>query len=435
MRRRERLGFVLLGLLNNLSFVVSNAHAGELLPGQLALVYIINTIPGLAVKLTAPYWWHLSTYGMKITLTGACFGANLLLMTIAPSVSLRLLGVALGDLGAGLGEASILALSQFHEDPKGALSMWSCGTGLAGVAGYLVSMYLMPVLGQRGGAAPIYPAGPILLGAAVVGGYWAAFFRIVGTPWVDALRGARRHTAAEPASADGDDGRPAGEIEAADKWADGRPLLAQAALSSASSPSPVPDAPVDGAAQLSRAERLRLQLSLWPYILPLLLVYWSEYACQAGAWTAFALPAAELHSQGARNRAYQVLNLAYQVGVLISRSSGELFTIGHAARWALAVLQLVLLVLFVADALAQAVVGDALVAPALGVGLIGGTLYVQTFMAIDRELPPDKRELALATSSVADTTGILLADVTGLYVQWCVFDALAIQPRSGECPL
>ena len=121
--------------------------------------------------------------------------------------------------------------------------------------------------------------------------------------------------------------------------------------------------------------------------------------------------------------------------MLISRSSGELFTVGQPARWALAALQLGLLVLFVADALAQAVVGGALVAPALVVGLIGGTLYVQTFMAIDRELPPHLRELALATSSVADTTGILLADVTGLFIQWCVFGALGVEPRSGECPL
>ena len=119
----------------------------------------------------------------------------------------------------------------------------------------------------------------------------------------------------------------------------------------------------------SRA-RLRLMLSLWPYVVPLVLVYWAEsaaaacnpatpraaacdpaccslqphvlgaatpclqpatlrtgqsqpaslslslprYAIQAGAWTAFALPPSELRDAAARQRAYELLNLCYQVG-------------------------------------------------------------------------------------------------------------------------
>jgi hypothetical protein len=75
--------------------------------------------------------------------------------------------------------------------------------------------------------------------------------------------------------------------------------------------------------------------------------------------------------------------------------------------------QVVMLVLFVVDGATQAVTGPALVAPALVVGLLGGTNYVQTCLAIDRELEPSLRELALSTVSVGSPVGILLADVTG----------------------
>ena len=125
---------------------------------------------------------------------------------------------------------------------------------------------------------------------------------------------------------------------------------------------------------LDARARLRLMLGLWPYVVPLVLVYWAEsaaaacnpraaacnptlvygaehirltsqpasqpahvaqqrlprppscsptlhptlspprYAIQAGAWTAFALPPSELRDAAARQRAYELLNLCYQVG-------------------------------------------------------------------------------------------------------------------------
>eukprot|EP00966_Prymnesium_polylepis_P090682 2099802-Prymnesium_polylepis.1 len=109
-----------------------------------------------------------------------------------------------------------------------------------------------------------------------------------------------------------------------------------------------------------------MQLGLLRYVMPLVLVYWAEYAMQSGAWTAFALPAGSIADADARKAAYQWLNLFYQIGVLISRSCGKLFALGMRTMWALAWLQVVLLVFFVADGAAQAWVGFSLVAPALG---------------------------------------------------------------------
>ena len=61
-----------------------------------------------------------------------------------------------------------------------------------------------------------------------------------------------------------------------------------------------------------------------PYLVPLFLVYWSEYAIQAGTWTAIAFDPTKVAMHSARDEAYRELNFLYQWGVFVSRSSGML---------------------------------------------------------------------------------------------------------------
>jgi len=180
--------------------------------------------------------------------------------------------------------------------------------------------------------------------------------------------------------------------------------------------------------------RMRLLREITIYMVPLFLVFWAEYACQSGAWTAFALPEPRrIDDAGSRLNAYHTFNLLYQCGVLISRASGMLFTLPRPVLHALVVLQVALLVGFVGDAATQTITGWPLHAGALTVGLIGGTLYVQMFLLIDREMPPAKREAALATCTCADTAGVLAGEFTGLFTQFCLFDYLNLLTR-GQCP-
>jgi hypothetical protein len=75
-------------------------------------------------------------------MVGVCFGVNMALVHAGLDlpVWVKLLGVALNDFGSGLGEASVLGLSQFYPDSRTLLTAWSSGTGMAGVVGYLISM-------------------------------------------------------------------------------------------------------------------------------------------------------------------------------------------------------------------------------------------------------------------------------------------------------
>ncbi len=64
-----------------------------------------------------------------------------------------------------------------------------------------------------------------------------------------------------------------------------------------------PSAPVPVA--LTPVQRLRFLASLWPYTVPLLVVYVSEYALQSGAWSSIGFPT---QSRAARRTFYDYAN-------------------------------------------------------------------------------------------------------------------------------
>merc|ERR1712087_1055853 len=67
-----------------------------------------------------------------------------------------------------------------------------------------------------------------------------------------------------------------------------------------------------------------------------------------------------------------------------------------------------------------------MIAPALFVGFLGGFVYVQAFVLISAQVDKRYVELALSTASVADTFGIITADIVGVILQGCLFGHLGI---------
>ena len=158
MADRNAVAFFLLGLLNNLTFVVNNAGAMDILPSDVGVIYLLNSVPELIVKVSAPFWWHAVSYDAKVACAGILFGVSMVLVHggLGASLGVRLLGVACASFGVGLGECTMLALSQRFASPKAQISAWSSGTGAAGVGFLVVSspvpaciwcMYMVHVYG------------------------------------------------------------------------------------------------------------------------------------------------------------------------------------------------------------------------------------------------------------------------------------------------
>jgi CLN3 protein len=196
---------------------------------------------------------------------------------------------------------------------------------------------------------------------------------------------------------------------------------------------------------MTRSQRFRRVLELWPYMVPLFTVYAAEYACQAGAWTAIGFP---LEDAAARNRFYFASNWLYQLGVFCSRSSGTLLEVSMPVLWVMPGLQVLNLVFFSWAALH----GDG--APysiangtghwwydetvfhclAFYAGLLGGAVYVHGYVRIVKDVDPLHTEFALAATSVAESIGILVADLSGLVLQSCIYQAHDIDGALLTCP-
>jgi battenin len=189
---------------------------------------------------------------------------------------------------------------------------------------------------------------------------------------------------------------------------------------------------------MSRAQRFRRVLSLWPYTIPLFTVYAAEYACQAGAWTAIGFPLADV---AARTHFYLVSNWLYQLGVFFSRSSGTFLEVSLRVLWLMPILQVGNLVFFSVSALYGGVSAPSwwynetlFYAIAFYAGLLGGAVYVHGYVRIVKDVAPLHTEFALASTSVAESIGILVADLTGLVLQSCIYKAHEIDGALLKCP-
>lgn len=403
---RNLIAFGVLGIVNNSSFVIMNAAATEISNGGVAIVYIVNQVPGFLVKLTGPYWFHLVPYKYRVIICCLLMSSSFCLVALSTTKELKLLGVALTSLQCSFGEASFLALSSFY-DARKTLTSWSSGTGFAGVVGFAWSFVIHTALGFSFKTS-------LLMANILPVIMMLTYFFVLVPPWVDESRS--RVTRGSRVLSVSDD--------------DSRLLRGPAAAHP-------PEVDAEGASVVAGGMSCSQQLMfivqrLWPYMIPLVLVYLSEYAIQAGVWASMGFP---VEDQQARSSFYQAANWSYQAGVFISRSSGTLYQASRRTLWAMPAMQMGLLLFFGADALTQFWYNWGLLVPAFVVGLLGGAVYVNVFTLISVEIPLQRREFALSAASFGCDFGILIGDLLGLFFQACVFRSYNISGASVSCPL
>ncbi|KAK2078042.1 hypothetical protein QBZ16_003910 [Prototheca wickerhamii] len=362
------------------------AGANSISAAAVGLVYLAAVGPAILVKASGPYWFHMVGYPIRIGAAAALMTGSFCIVALSSSRPLQL-------LGGGLGEASCLALTTRYGPRRGPLTLWSSGTGFAGIAGYawVAALHMWAGLSFRA---------TLLLANSLAIGWLATYFLLLPRP----TRLAKLSVAPEMLDDDEEGSsdaervaltRPSGRASDLPRSESGRrAALAQApsadqALRIQEQPGP--------SASLTARERLRLSLSLWPFTVPLFVVYFAEYSMQAGAWTAIGFPVTDPE---ARHRFYIYANWCYQAGVFVSRSSGMVWRPGMRTLWAMPGLQALLLAFFVQDAVAHC---------------------------------PGHREFSMAAASLADSTGIALADAVGVLLQGCLFRANGLPGADFAC--
>ena len=356
LRRAEVAAWVTCGCLNNAAWVIFLTGAEALLTGEAGVVLLAEIIPGFIVYLLGGVLLYRIPYVPRVLTASILSSVSLAFAATARSSGAALAGMAICSVASGLGEVTFLALTS--RAPAGALAAWGSGTGFAGIAGAGLWVFLHDVLGYSTKATLLLCSPlPLLQGVAF-------------------MSGVRRSVARE-----------------------GRAVQKKMAVL----PTPV------------RLQVLR-QIVV-PFMLPLFVVYMFEYSINQALFLPLGITAYRSRPQRAC-KMYSMLQLSYQVGVFISRTS--LYYVKFPYPGLMAGLQVGNFVFGVLQVLHGFIRGGSapmfLLLFALWEWLLGGGCYVNGMHQMTKLLPAPHQEFALSVVAVANTGGILVAGIvaTGL---------------------
>ncbi len=391
IRRRPMLvRFFLMGLLNNVTYVIMIAGSPEIAAESIGLVYFLAVAPAIVVKVSSQFWFDKVSYWWRLMVCVPILMALAFSSVAFAPFEIKLLGVGACAVQSALGEASCLALtSRFPSSERRVLiTAWSSGTGIAGIAGYVIVASFraldMPFVAMLTSSLFVLPTAWMFLYSSVHGGF------------EDIHEAAVAHVS---------------DAEETAAMVVGLPQ------------------PQYGGSVWNRLIRIV------PYSLPLFVVYFAEYACQSGVWITIG------RSEVARRRFYMGANIVcvseveisvrslayvltrctrsfirYQIGVFLSRSSGSVVSLSVCQLPWLAAFQFGLMLFFIVVS-ALEISGWWLLVPAFVTGIFGGLCYVNAFKLLAHDSPPSEREKNMALTSTFDSLGVGCADLFGIMLQ------------------
>lgn len=366
------ISFFIFGLLNNILYVVILSAAIDLvgLSTPKATVLLADIIPSFTIKLVAPFFIHTISYYLRIwTLVGlSSMGMLIISMSSGDSIGAKILGICMASLSSGLGELTFLQLTHFY--PKEySIAGFSTGTGGAGLFGSFIFMFLTNLIGLDVWLV-------LLLFSILPFGFLVAFHTMLPAP----------STAEDPAYERLD------SMEQQDEST----ISANITL-------------LQGHIIVTIKNMVPL---MKPYMLPLCMVYISEYVINQGVSPTLLFPLDDLpHWLFSSYRdIYVVYGFLYQLGVFISRSSTS-FGIRIKKLYLLAILQFLNLLITLLQSVYDRPFSSIwlLLVLVLYEGLLGGFLYVNTFMSVSEEVPKSEREFSMGCVGISDTFGIVVA--------------------------
>lgn len=306
----------------------------------------------------------------------------MLIVSLSPSTSLaaKILGITLASLSSGLGEVSFLQLTHFYKETY-SIGGFSTGTGGAGLLGSFAYLLLTNVLGLE-----IWVA--LLIFAVVPSGFVFAFYFLLPPPSIT----------------EGDEEY--GQLDLVDPESvlvqeDEVEIELEETLKTANS-----------FLRHIRHTLVEIKPLVKPYMFPLCTVYISEYVINQGISPTLLYPLDELPRWLFKSYRdiYVVYGFLYQLGVFISRSSVN-FGFRFKKLYWLTFLQFFNVILTIYQSLYDVpfITIWPLLILILYEGLLGGLLYVNTFMSVSEQVPKSKREFSMGCVGISDSFGVMLA--------------------------
>lgn len=366
---RGLVAYWILGLCNNFGYVVMLTAADDIIKSHsdshderkgardcihlsTGAILLADILPALFVKLLAPFipFFVHVRVGLCIIVAGAGF----LMVAFSDNITMSIAGVVLTSFCSGLGEVTFLQYSAFYD--KNVVSTWSSGTGGAGVIG-AATYTILNTFGMKN-TLLIMLIVPITMGIS--------FWIILPRP--------------------SDEDKKMVEIQK-------RVNLEEV------------DSPLR-----SFSKKVKKIPSLMKFIIPLCTVYLFEYFINQGTFELIKIKNDFVHP----DKQYHWLQVDYQIGVFLSRSSVNLFHVRHI--WVFSLLQLLNVVVFTTEAMYYYIPYFWIIlALTFWEGLLGGAAYVNTFYRISAESKEEDKQFSLAATSFSDSIGISMAGVLAIY--------------------
>lgn len=384
-KQRVFISFFIFGLLNNILYVVILSAAIDLVGASTpkAVVLLSDIIPSLSVKAIAPFILNSVPYRVRIwsLVVLSTSGMAIISLTNENALLLKVLGISAASASSGIGEVSFLQLTHYY-DTTSAIGGFSAGTGGAGLAGSFIFMLLTNMIGMQVWIAllsfAITPIGFIITSHLLL-------------PKSDSYE--RNITIYE-------------EDEGSE--------MAQNMLDQESDHTIPPQALETHSRMINHIQYTISEIKplVKPFMLPLCTVYVAEYVINQGVSPTLLFSLDELPSWifSSYRDIYVVYGFLYQLGVFISRSSIN-FGVRVKHLYFLSVLQALNVFITLMQSIYDFPFSNIwlLLLLIFYEGLLGGLLYVNTFMSVSEQTPLNKREFSMGCVGISDSFGIMLA--------------------------
>lgn len=382
------VGLFLLGVINNLPYVMVNSAARNIVESfgeenMIGLVFGANVLLSFVVKSINAFFLLNVPYKIRYIVTGCLMLLGLFGVAFAMEFGLAIVCIAI--VGASEAFGGNVTLGYLTWFPSPMVNAWSCGTGIAGVLGSSIFVILGCAIGHHGSGKTkeIYKLTKVafLLISPLVLVYWLAYFAVVKRP--TQLSETSECIPKELSVIKEED-----ELYNTNSADESKPIL---------------NKPVSQADESTKRKFLRcLHRILWLGT-NLCLVYTFAYVAQGCA--------AKVRPKRGYNAGcpelYESLQLCYQAGVFLSRSSAQIVRIRQVQL--LTLVQFLNVLLWIVDVHYKFLPVACLPVLMVIVGLLGGASYVNTFYTVlhDQEFPHDDKEMCVNIAGIFIDIGIV----------------------------
>lgn len=387
------IAFFLFGTLNNILYVVILSAAVDLVGAQTpkAIVLLADVLPAFFIKVLSPFFIHLIPYERRIWILIALSSVGMIVVSLSPSLGLKILGIVLASISSGFGEVTFLQLTHYFKESYSIFG-FSLGTGGAGIAGSFLFMLLTNLLG-------IDVLTVLLLFSIAPFGFLVGFYVLLPSP-VGGVYSALPQD------------QNLGDVEEEEE--------AEVEIDVEQSVGIIPALKISLLHDHLVLTVKAIKPLFYPYMVPLFTVYMSEYLINQGIAPVVLFPLEDLPSWlfSLYRDIYVVYGFLYQLGVFISRTSIRYVRIRKL--YLLSILQFLNVIIMLSQAIfMNSPIGNIWILLILIFyeGLLGGFLYANTFMSVSEEVPKLNREFSMGTVVISDSFGIVIAGLISLWLE------------------